>query len=183
MIILCGMTSTGKTTVAKELEKLGIKNIVTYTSRPMREGEVEGINYHYLTDEEFKVLDEQGYFIESTSYEVAGGSVWRYGTAIGDLKNDRCLVANPDGVKFYSRLSSLDTFIVYLFTNEAMIWNRLRGRGDDSNEARRRIEADREDFKDIMDYCDVAIKNDGSKTPEKMAKIIKDVYERWCESE
>lgn len=177
LLLLAGKTSCGKTTIAKELEKLGIKNIITYTSRPMRNGESQGDPYHFVTDEEFQVLSNQGYFAEETKYKVADGSIWRYGTAIGDIQKDNmCLIVNPDGLKYYSKLTSVDIYTVYLYADNGTIWNRLRQRGDDAAEATRRLEADNEDFKDILDYCDIAIKNNGNDTPEDVAKAIKYLY-------
>lgn len=178
LLLIAGKTAVGKDSVCKYLEELGIKKIKTYTSRPMREYESQGEPYHFVTDDEFKILSEQGYFAEETSYKVADGSIWRYGTAIGDISKDNmCLIVNPDGLKYYSKLTTLDTYVVYLYADNGVIWNRLRQRGDDAAEAKRRLEADDEDFKDILDYCDIAIRNNGNESPEDIAKVIKYLYE------
>lgn len=179
LLLLVGKTASGKTTIQSELEKLGIKKITTYTTRPMRENESEGNPYYFLSDEEFKVMDSQGYFIETTSYEVATGDTWRYGTSIYDTQEDNaCLIVNPDGLKFYSKLENLDICVIYLYSDTGTTWNRLRSRGDDNAEANRRIEADEYDFRDVLDYTDFAIRNNGQKSPEELAKIIKYLYEQ-----
>ena len=50
MICLIGKTASGKDTIAKELvNKYGYKRIVTYTTRPIRDGEKEGVNYYYIS--------------------------------------------------------------------------------------------------------------------------------------
>ena len=53
MLILVGKSSSGKDTIQKELIKLGYTPIVNYTTRPPRIGEVDGIAYHFVTQEEF----------------------------------------------------------------------------------------------------------------------------------
>ena len=53
MILLCGKTCSGKTVIRKELVKMGLKSIVTYTTRPIRDGEIEDVTYHYISKEEF----------------------------------------------------------------------------------------------------------------------------------
>lgn len=55
-IVLVGQTNSGKTTVAKLLEAYGYKRIVTYTTRPKRQGERDGIDYNFVTDEKFKSM-------------------------------------------------------------------------------------------------------------------------------
>ncbi|WGT80186.1 hypothetical protein QE150_00675 (plasmid) [Acinetobacter baumannii] len=56
-VLLSGTTCSGKTTIADALtEKYGFNRIVTTTSRPKREGEVEGLHYHFITQTEFDAL-------------------------------------------------------------------------------------------------------------------------------
>ena len=63
-IVLVGQTNSGKTTVAKLLEAYGYKRIVTYTTRPKRQGERNGIDYNFVTDEKFKSMIKNGDFAE-----------------------------------------------------------------------------------------------------------------------
>lgn len=53
MTILCiiGNSGSGKSTIATEMEKFGIRQIVSYTTRPMRDGEVNGIGHFFISDE------------------------------------------------------------------------------------------------------------------------------------
>ena len=55
-IIIFGKTASGKSRVVNELVKRGYKKIVTTTTRPARKGEVDGIDYNFITDDEFKEL-------------------------------------------------------------------------------------------------------------------------------
>ena len=88
---ILGMTGTGKTTLAREVsKKLKIPIIISYTSRPMREGEQEDVDYHYVDNKHFD--DNKDDFIEMREYEVYDGSIWKYGykkTDISERKKDK----------------------------------------------------------------------------------------------
>ena len=82
LIVLMGKSATGKDTIYKLLQadkKLNLQQLVPYTTRPMRVGEVEGEAYHFVTEEEFHELLKQGRVIEHRSYNTVHG-LWRYFT-------------------------------------------------------------------------------------------------------
>ena len=175
MIIIVGKTCSGKSSVARILqERYGINRILTYTTRPPREG--EGLEYHFVADEDFEMLKSKDFFFETTQYQVACGETWKYGTAISDLNNDSCIVMNPDGLKKFKKLLDPNEYtftVVYLNVTEGCQWNRLRLRGGNgsSDEASRRVEADRKDFAEIGSYYDFAITTDKTKV-EDIAFLI-----------
>ena len=177
MIVIVGKTCSGKSTVADLLdEKYGIRRIRTYTTRPRREGE-KG-EYHFISGEEFDKLKHEGFFFETTQYSVADGSTWRYGTSKSSFCNDCCIIMNPAGVKNLKHMynnSDINLTVVYLNVTDGVIWNRLRSRGDSSDEATRRIEADRKDFADIEEFYDYAITTDDLE-PEAVATLISIIY-------
>ena len=53
-ICLVGKSCSGKDTIARELVKLGYERILTYTTRPQRPSELDGVDYHFITENEFK---------------------------------------------------------------------------------------------------------------------------------
>jgi len=177
MLVLCGGSGTGKDTIMKVLtDKYGYNRLVTYTTRPMREGEVNGIDYHFIDRKTFNVLCAGDFFAETTSYKVANNEIWEYGTAKRDIKDDRIVILNPSGLKELKKDKTLDIVAFRLFASYGELWNRLRERGDDSEEAARRIEADEKDFTDINDFIDFAIRTDGHYSTEEMADIINNLY-------
>ena len=183
MLIIVGKSSVGKDTIQKEVLKLGYKPVVSYTTRPPRNGEVDGIAYHFITKEEFLKKEEDGFFAETTSYNVASGDTWHYGSAIEDLEEDKVMIVNPEGLKQIKKIKTLNPIAFYLMADEETIWNRLRIRGDDALEARRRLNADDVDFADIINYVDFCLRNDLGISPEKMARFINDLYIATKESE
>ncbi len=83
IIYLMGKSSTGKDTVFKRLledDGLNLKNIVPYTTRPIREGEKNGEEYFFTDEDGYLRLKEQGKIIESRVYHTFHGP-WRYFTA------------------------------------------------------------------------------------------------------
>lgn len=83
IVYIMGKSSTGKDTIFKELfrrSKNAYKKIVPYTTRPIREGERNGFEYFFKTEEEFMELKNAGKIIEDRCYETIHGP-WRYFTA------------------------------------------------------------------------------------------------------
>ena len=94
---LLGKSSSGKDTLFKmhlEESGLSLKTIVPYTTRPIRVGEQEGVEYHFVTEETQKKLEAEGKIIELRAYDTICG-VWKYFTVDDgqiDLATDNYLV-------------------------------------------------------------------------------------------
>jgi len=172
LIVLVGKTCSGKSTIADFLEdQYLVHRVRTYTTRPPREGETD--EYHFISDEEFDKMKADGEFFETTQYQVASGETWKYGTGKHEFCKDCCVVMNPDGVKKVKNLlpPEYDIKIIYLNVTEGVQWNRLRERGQDADESSRRIEADKKDFADILNYYDLSITTDNLK-PYQIANMV-----------
>lgn len=178
MLILVGKSCSGKDTIQKELIKRGMKSVISYTTRPPRGDEVEGVEYHFISEEEFLEKKSQGFFAECVSYNVSGDRTWYYGSAVEDLADDKVFIANPYGLRQIKQIESLNSIAFYIMANDDIIWSRLRQRGDNEIEAKRRLEADKEDFRDIDKEVDFAFKNDSSLSPELLADMILSVYNK-----
>ena len=82
IICLMGKSSTGKDTIFRELlrgDHIEAKTIVPYTTRPIREGERDGVQYHFTDEAGFWALQEEGRIIEDRVYHTFHG-LWRYFT-------------------------------------------------------------------------------------------------------
>lgn len=55
VVILTGESCSGKDTIRRALEKKGYKNIVSYTTRPIRCGEINGVDYNFVGEEVIKI--------------------------------------------------------------------------------------------------------------------------------
>ncbi len=77
---IMGKSSTGKDTIFKRLKKeksLGLKTIVSYTTRPIRAGEKDGETYHFIDEKKLAQLKKEGHIIEMRSYDTVYGP-WHY---------------------------------------------------------------------------------------------------------
>ena len=77
-----GKSSTGKDTIYSRLMSqngFNLKKIIPYTTRPIREGEVDGESYHFCTEDQLAKLEESGKIIELRAYDTAYG-IWIYFT-------------------------------------------------------------------------------------------------------
>lgn len=168
-LIIVGKTNSGKSTIAKELEKKGYKRIITYTTRPPRKKEINGIDYHFITQEEFNNKKEKGFFAETADYNAAFGFC-SYGSSIDSYTENSVIVLNPIGLK-QLKGKITNTLVVYLDVPEDVLRMRAIQRGDLSSEIERRLTVDRLDFKDISDYYDIKI-NAENKSPEEIVDEI-----------
>ena len=77
-----GKSATGKDTIYQKLlteSNLKLKKIIPYTTRPIREGEVPGREYHFCTEEDVQRLEEEGRIVELRAYDTVYG-IWKYFT-------------------------------------------------------------------------------------------------------
>ena len=87
---LMGKSSSGKDTVYRRLladPQLGLHRFVTGTTRPIREGERDGEEYYFYTDEQFQQLQADGRIIECRSYDTVHG-IWNYFTVAHEKLRD-----------------------------------------------------------------------------------------------
>lgn len=169
-IIFVGKSAAGKTTIANYLsEKYGYTKAVTSTTRDMRPGEKNNIDYHFLTREEFDNDIKNDKFIEWTEYRG-----WKYGTPISELdESQKIFVLNPRGLMAFRRKNiQCVAFLIFVDDGERII--RQVKRGDDIKEIERRYETDKQDFYRIEKNVDFIISNNGT-VEESAKKIITDI--------
>ena len=93
---IMGKSSSGKDTIYKKLSERmpELQRIVPYTTRPIRDGEQEGVEYHFVGEDRLREMQEAGRVIEVRAYNTKCG-VWTYFTADDgqiDLENKDYLV-------------------------------------------------------------------------------------------
>lgn len=175
MIVLIGESGSGKDTILNMMVELGYKPIISYTTRPKRHYEIDGKDYHFITEEEFFKKQESGFFVETTCYNN-----WHYGIAYEDLNDDDSVViVEPNGFRqLKSKVKNLDIKSVYVYASEETRLNRLCDRKDNPNEIARRIYTDRDLFKGIKDSTDYVFENDfisKDLLKDKVIKFIKSI--------
>ena len=152
IVALSGQAGAGKDSIMQAVLKVapGLHEIISCTTRPMREGEQEGVNYFYLTKEQFaeKVLNME--MLEATCFND-----WFYGTALQSLDESvvNIGVFNPDGIDalLESPLVEVKVYYVQATDKNRLIRQLNREENPDVDEIWRRFRTDREDFSDL-DY-------------------------------
>ena len=174
IVVLVGKTASGKTTIANELCKHhGYKRIITYTTRPMRENEVQDVDYHFISDEQFNKMVENNEFTEYKRYNTAHG-VWSYGSIITleQEYSDDCyvIILTPQGLKDLSK--KISRYIAfYLNVGFKTQLERLKKRGDEEQQIIKRLKNDAKDFKNVVDIVDYSFCTDIS-SPQRVADAI-----------
>ena len=183
MIIIIGKAGTGKTSVVEELYKRGFDRILTCTTRPMRAGEQEGIDYFFLTEEQFAKFSWMGYFAETREYHTSQG-IWRYGSPKVEFLSatDRdVIILTPDGVRAiipFLKEHNIEYQVVMIDSDDDVIRQRMLDRGDEEEEINRRIESDKVDFADVGDITDAIVMNNGDKIVAEVTDRLLDMVYR-----
>lgn len=174
IIVLMGKTASGKDSVCRELERRGISRIITYTTRPIRPGEKDGVSYHFISEDEFMEKIDQGFFAEYKEYRVADGSSWYYGSAANDYDTDdlKTIILTPAGYRDMKNILQGRSCTIYLYSNRSTIRKHLIERGDNKFEADRRLEQDNMDFRGLEEEVDRIVYNSGGKTISEIADEI-----------
>lgn len=151
---MIGASASGKTEVAKYLaRKYGITKAVTHTTRPMRAGEQNGVDYFFVSKEEFLRMEANGLLVESTFYN---GNL--YGCSKAQVADDKCIVLDPAGLDHFIALGSSRVIAFYLDADESLRKERMIGRGDRMEDIEKRIENDRLCFnEEVKEKTDVVI--------------------------
>lgn len=150
--IYFGKSAAGKDTYLKRCVACGMKPIVSFTTRPMRKGEVNGVDYNYITREEFLSLAEEGELAEVRSYETSVGGkadTWYYGTPIVEPnEDDYVVVLDLEGIVTYEyTYGPTNLELIFVDTDDEIRRDRAQMRGSfDESEWNRRLADDNKKF-------------------------------------
>ena len=146
-LIIVGKGGSGKDHLRKKLEEVGFKYCVSHTTRPPREGEENGKDYHFISiDEATKHYIETNMF-----YEYVVFNDWIYGTSIEEFHSSNLFIMTPSGLSSMKPEDRFESFVVYLDIDESVRRERLSQRND-ADKLERRLNADYLDFKDFTDF-------------------------------
>lgn len=159
LLIFSGPSGAGKTTVLRQVmqtTKQPLKMSVSATTRPPRPGERDGVDYQFLSDEEFQARREAGDFLEC--FEVFGRGYW-YGTlretVSASLEAGEWVVLEIDvqgRAKVVEQYPQAITFFVRPESLE-VLEQRLRDRGTENEETiRRRLEVAQHEWPHAQEY-------------------------------
>jgi guanylate kinase len=174
MLVLIGASASGKTEIAKLLIKnYGFHKMVTTTTRKKRKGEINHLDYHFITEKKFQKMKEQDKFLETTTYNNT-----HYGTPKEGATIDKVLIVDPNGANSIYEKDIPNTLFFLLETDEETRKNRMLQRGDNLIQVLDRLNKDDEIFdpKNIK-HIDYKL-NTSTLTQDDLTSIIHDLYNK-----
>jgi guanylate kinase len=177
VIALVGKSGSGKDTIAKRLVENDDRFylVVTSTTRPKRDYEKDGVDYHFITTEEFLSAD----MVEKASFNT-----WYYGTSYDNLDKDKynVIVINPEGLMKLeqdSRISLETTYLVKTSDKERLMRQLSRENNPNVKEIVRRFSTDESDFeyfdkrRKVINYNVYELDNNSPQDLESNINLIK----------
>lgn len=161
IVALMGEAGSGKDTILHRImEKYPsyFNEIISCTTRPPRQGEKEGVNYHFLSVEDFirKILN--GDMLEATEFNG-----WHYGTDSQSLTIDKINtgIFNPEGVRCLQEDENIELYVFYVRAagKQRLLRQLNREENPDVDEIIRRYKADTEDFSFLNDIKYITLQN------------------------
>ena len=181
ILAIMGKAGSGKDTLLKALLKEpafkdSASPIVSCTTRPIRENEQDGVDYHFLTHEQFTDQIVNGEMLEATVFND-----WCYGTSMANLAKDKLNIGvfNPEGVELLRSNSNVNLTLIYIEANDKdrLMRQLMRENNPDVHEIIRRYSADEMDFsEEEIEYLEpdcFITNNDGGSITAIAAAIAK----------
>jgi guanylate kinase len=162
-VVVAAPSGTGKTTVCRQVVARDGRIVfsVSHTTRPRRPSEVDGVDYHFVSEAEFQRLIREGAFLEWAEYN---GN--HYGTSFGSLEpplaagRDVLLEIEVQGARLVRARRRDARFIFLLPPSFEALRQRLSARGTDTpEEVERRLRVARDELSALRDF-DYAVTND-----------------------
>lgn len=179
IIVLIGRMAAGKDTVINAINKeLKIPILVSHTTRPMRPGETNHKEYHFVDNDYFLEEFRLSNFIEYRAYEVADGSIWYYGlhkSEPGRISTS-IVIMDPTGYESLLNYFGEENVIgILLEADKETVFNRaLLRNGDTIEEIKRRIADDDRrfnNFKEKHPECFIVNNNNDAKIDDVVQQI------------
>ena len=179
---LLGYSSVGKDTILKQVLKDmdDVKPIISTTTRPMRKGETEGVEYYFIDDTEFfrrgtDFVEQRIYHTKVKENGVEKEATWRYGIERMELEKDDYLIVIVDSVG-YKELKNYvgNNKIVPIFISapKEELKARALARGDLEAEVDRRL---KDDYERFMDFRVRTVYHEVKNTNGRLEEAIKEV--------
>jgi len=178
VLVLSGPSGAGKSSIINNImDDIGECYFsISTTTRPMRDGEEDGIHYHFVTKEEFKKGIENDEFLE---YALVHGNY--YGTSLLPVKKalneGKLVIFDIDvqgNVSVNNRLGDITTSVFVTPPSLSELKKRLYARGTDSEEViQNRIEAAKREIQRVSEYDYLIINDDLQKASESLKVIAK----------
>lgn len=174
LVALFGPAGSGKDYLLKKVANAGeLNKIVLSTTRPPRFGEIYGVDYWFMTNEQFLQEEKQGLIPDKVVFNN-----WYYGTSIHTLSDEKVNIGafSIAAIKKLIDIESISVFPVFVYASDKkrLIRQLEREESPDIDEIIRRFYADAKDFEKIpFDYSHISNEGDSSHLP--LSDFIKSI--------
>jgi len=177
LFVLAAPSGGGKTSLVRALleREPGMRLSISYTTRPPRPGEKDGVDYHFIDEAKFNALQSAGEFLEHAYVHgnwYATSATWlRHEIEAG---HDVLLEIDWQGAQQVRRLIPEAVHIFILPPSLASLKERLEKRGQDTSEViERRIEAAREEMRHCGEFDYVIMNQDFARAVDDLSVIVR----------
>ncbi|GEN36169.1 MULTISPECIES: guanylate kinase [Aneurinibacillus] len=174
IFVFTGPDGAGRKTIAEMIfRSLHIPHVVSYTTRPKKPMEVEGHDYHFITEEEFHQAQKNNEFLESV---VMDG--YHYGIKETDIvslfkeNHSVIMVLNAQGAETMKKLYGDKVLRFFIYADSETVLDRQKQRGDSEEDIKRHLAH----YQEAMEYkekCEHIFENfDSSHTAFEITKLL-----------
>lgn len=174
LYLISGTSGSGKTELMRNVMN---NEIVSFTTREKRTGEIDMVDYHFISKKEFQQLYENDELIEHTEY-----SGHFYGVERGELEkklkiSSAFLICDVNGMKqmksYYPNSVS-----IFIYAEKDEIENRMKKRGDSEENIQKRLHTYEKESENAYLYDEVVVNRDGDfeETVLKIQDIVMEAY-------
>jgi guanylate kinase len=153
-IAIVGAAASGKDLLRKRFQDRGFTYGISCTTRPPRDGEKNGRDYYFITDEQFQQFIDDDQMVEWQEFNG-----WKYGLTKSEWEKCDLMILNAEAVDMLEEEYRSRLFVFYIDIPEAIRRERLIARNDKDDSIDRRILADDEQFGNFSNF-DCKIIND-----------------------
>lgn len=153
-LILVGKAAAGKDFLKNRLVAKNFKPGISCTTRLPRHNEVDGVDYHFMTEDQFKETIDSGEMLEHMIFNN-----WYYGLTKEEFEKADVMIMSKDGLDVLPKDYRDRCMVIFLDPPRITRVERLEHRNDPNDSIVRRMNTDDEQFKGFLDY-DLRVRNE-----------------------
>jgi guanylate kinase len=175
IFVFTGPDGSGRKTVAQRIGAIyGLQRVLSYTTRPSRAYETDGIDYHFITPEQFAEAEQNNEFIESL--EIEGVHYGIKAKEIDDMFQKHqyvYLILNRQGSELVKQSFGDKVIQIMIYADRNVVMSRLLERGDTTEVIYKNLQRYEQEM-GYLKQCDANVENyDLDETVEEVAEILK----------
>lgn len=155
-LLIIGKSGSGKDYLLRKMVEQGLIPGLKTTTRPIRKFEKQGIDYNYITSNDFSVLVSDGKMLVYQKFDIVNNigesDIWYYGLTIEEFNNSQLFILTPKELSELTIEQRKECFVVYLNIDRDVREKRLYKRNDQNDSIKRRLDSDDIDFNVSIDY-------------------------------